>query len=62
MIIRFATKTNSSGLQYQLKVDTATKEFQYGSHLFVSADVHQLTKKQLDEITDTFIANNYKRT
>ena len=46
MIIRFATKTNSSGLQYQLKVDTATKEFQYGSHLFVSADVHQLTKKE----------------
>ena len=61
MIIRFATKTNTSGLQYQLKVDTANKEFQYGSHLFVSADVHQLTKMQLDEIADTLTANDYKR-
>lgn len=61
MIIRFATKTNTSGLQYQLEVDTAVKEFQYGSHLFVSADVHQLTKKQLEEIADTLIANNYTR-
>ncbi len=61
MIIRFATKTNTSGLQYQLEVDTANMEFRYGSHLFVSADVHQLTKMQLDEIADTLTANDYKR-
>ena len=46
MIIRFSTKTNKNGWQYQLEIDTDKKQYQCGSYLFQTADVNQMTKKQ----------------
>ena len=61
MIKRYATKVNKNGWNYQLQIDTDTKEFKYGTFLFVSAD-SQMTKKQLDEIVSLLIADGYKKT
>jgi hypothetical protein len=61
MIKRYATKVNKNGLNYQLEIDTDTKEFKYGTFLFVSADSKK-TKKELDEIVSLLIADGYKKT
>ena len=61
MIKRYATKVNKNGWNYQLQIDTDTKEFKYGTFLFVSADSKK-TKKELDEIVSLLIADGYKKT
>ena len=59
MIIRFSTKTNKNGWQYQLEIDTDKKQYQCGSYLFQTADVNLMTKKQLEEIEEALLANDY---
>ena len=61
MTIKFATKTNTNGWRYQLEIDTEQKQFKYGSHLFHSADVNDLKKKQLEEIVKHLIENDFKK-
>ena len=61
MKIKFASKTNSNGWRYQLEIDIENKQFKYGSHLFHSADVSSMTKKQLDELSAALIVQGFER-
>ena len=60
MVKQYATKNNKNGWQYQLQIDIDKKEFKYGTYLFSSANC-QMTKKQLDEIVTSLIADGYQR-
>ena len=58
MKLRYATKTSKAGWQYQLEIDTNKKRFKRGYFLFFNAD-SQMTKKQLDEMVKSLIADGY---
>ena len=61
MKIKLATKPNTYGWRYQLEIDINKNQFKYGSHLFVSADVNNMTKKQLNEIVKILIENDFEK-
>lgn len=59
MKIKIAGKVNSSGWRKQLLIDTDKKTFVYGSFLFHSADINDLTIKQLKETIETLKNNDF---
>lgn len=61
MIIRFSSKTNTNGFNYQLIYDDEKKIYDYGTYIFISSDVDNLTKKQLDRIENTLLFNGYRK-
>ncbi len=59
MKIKIAGKVNNSGWRKQLLIDTDKKSFVYGSFLFHSADINDLTIKQLKETIETLKNNDF---
>ena len=59
MVIKLASKINNSGWRHQLIVDTDNKIYSYSSFLFHSADVKDLTKKQLNNFVQMLKDNNF---
>lgn len=59
MKIKVAGKVNNCGWRKQLVVDTDKKTFEYGSFLFHSADINDLTTKQLKETIETLKNNGF---
>ncbi len=59
MKIKIAGKVNNSGWRKQLLIDTDKKTFVYGSFLFHSADINDLTIKQLKETVETLKNNDF---
>lgn len=59
MKIKIAGKVNSSGWRKQLVIDTDKKTFECGAFLFHSADINDLTTKQLKETIETLKANDF---
>ena len=59
MKIKIAGKVNNCGWRKQLVVDTDKKTFEYGSFLFHSADINDLTIKQLKEVIETLKNNDF---
>lgn len=59
MKIKVAGKVNSCGWRKQLVIDTDKKIFEYGSFLFHSADINDLTVKQLKEVIETLKNNDF---
>lgn len=61
MVIRFSSKTNTNGWNYQLVYDDEKKIYDYGNFIFTLGDVVNLTKKQLDRIERVLISNGYRK-
>ena len=59
MKIKLASKVNSYGWRKQLIIDVNKKTFVFGSFLFHSADINDLTNKQLKETIETLKNNNF---
>jgi hypothetical protein len=59
MKIKIAGKVNNCGWRKQLLIDTDKKTFVYGSFLFHSADINDLTVKQLKETIETLKNNDF---
>lgn len=59
MKIKVAGKINNCGWRKQLLIDTDKKTFVYGSFLFHSADINDLTVKQLKETIETLKNNDF---
>lgn len=59
MKIKIAGKVNSCGWRKQLLIDIDKKTFIYGSFLFHSADINDLTVKQLKETIETLKNNDF---
>lgn len=59
MKIKIAGKVNNCGWRKQLVIDTDKKTFEYGSFLFHSADINDLTVKQLKEVIETLKNNDF---
>ena len=59
MKIKVASKINNCGWRKQLEIDTDNKTFVYGSFLFHSADINDLTVKQLKETIQLLKDNNF---
>jgi hypothetical protein len=59
MKIKVAGKVNSCGWRKQLVIDTDKKTFEFGSFLFHSADINDLTVKQLKEVIETLKNNDF---
>ncbi len=59
MKVKIAGKINNCGWRKQLVIDTDKKTFEYGSFLFHSADINDLTTKQLKETIETLKANDF---
>lgn len=59
MKIKIAGKVNNCGWRKQLVIDTDKKTFVYGSFLFHSADINDLTTKQLKETIETLKNNDF---
>jgi hypothetical protein len=59
MVIKLASKINNSGWRHQLIIDTNKKIYSYGSFLFHSADVKDLTKKQLNNFVQMLKDNDF---
>lgn len=59
MKIKIAGKVNTSGWRKQLIVDIDKKAFVYGSFLFHSADINDLTQKQLKETVELLKDNGF---
>ena len=59
MKIKIAGKVNNCGWRKQLLIDIDKKTFVYGSFLFHSADINDLTVKQLKETIETLKNNDF---
>lgn len=59
MTLKFSRKTNNCGWREQIEINTDTKTYQRGAFLFHSADVEEMTKKQLDSIEQLFLSEGY---
>jgi hypothetical protein len=59
MKIKIAGKVNNYGWRKQLLIDTNTKTYIYGSFLFHSGDITDLTQKQLKECLQVLKDNNF---
>lgn len=59
MKIKIAGKINSSGWRKQLVIDTDKKVYSYGAFLFHSADINDLTQKQLKEHLQVLKDNDF---
>ena len=59
MKIKIAGKINNCGWRKQLVIDTDNKTYNYGSFLFHSADINDLTQKQLKECLQVLKDNNF---
>lgn len=59
MKVKIAGKVNSCGWRKQLVIDTDKKFFEHGSFLFHSADINDLTAKQLKEVIETLKNNDF---
>lgn len=59
MVIKLTSKINSSGWRHQLIIDTDKKVYSYGSFLFHSADINDLTQKQLKECLQVSKDNDF---
>jgi hypothetical protein len=59
MKIKIAGKINSSGWRKQLVIDTDKKVYSYGAFLFHSADINDLTQKQLKECLQVLKDNDF---
>jgi hypothetical protein len=59
MKIKIAGKVNSCGWRKQLVIDTDKKTYIYGSFLFHSADINDLTQKQLKETIQLLKDNDF---
>ena len=59
MKIKIAGKINSCGWRKQLVIDTDNKTYSYGSFLFHSADINDLTQKQLKECLQVLKDNDF---
>ena len=57
--IKIAGKVNSSGWRKQILIDIDKKTFVKGAFLFHSADVNDLTAKQLKEVEETLLNNDF---
>lgn len=61
MIIRYATKPNTSGNTYQAEIDNENKTIKYGYYVFCGLPDVKATKKQINDIIYQCTLNNYKR-
>jgi hypothetical protein len=59
MKLKIAGKLNNSGWRKQLVIDIDKKTYTYGSFLFHSADINDLTTKQLKETIQTLKDNDF---
>jgi hypothetical protein len=59
MKIKIAGKINNYGWRKQLVIDTDNKTYIYGSFLFHSGDINDLTQKQLKECLQILKDNNF---
>jgi hypothetical protein len=59
MKIKIASKVNSCGWRKQLEIDTDKKVYSYGAFLFHSADINDLTQKQLKECLQVLKDNDF---
>lgn len=59
MIFRFNSKPTRNGWTYQLEYNDETKEYEYGTYIFLSGDVEGMTKKQLDRMVRHLQGNGY---
>lgn len=59
MRIKIAGKINNCGWRRQLVIDTDKKIYSYGSFLFHSADINDLTPKQLKECLQVLKDNDF---
>lgn len=61
MIIRYATKPNTSGNTYQVEIDNEQKTIKAGYFVFCGLPDVKATKKQINYIIYQCKLNNYKR-
>ena len=62
MIIRYATKTNRNGLQYQAEIDHENKTIKYGYYVFCGAPTIRASKETIiHDIVIPCEKNGYKR-
>ena len=59
MKIKIAGKINNCGWRKQLVIDTDKKTYSYGAFLFHSADINDLTQKQLKECLQVLKNNDF---
>lgn len=59
MKIKIAGKINNYGWRKQIEIDTDKKVYSYGAFLFHSADINDLTQKQLKECLQVLKDNNF---
>jgi hypothetical protein len=59
MKIKIAGKINNCGWRKQLIIDTDKKTYSYGSFLFHSANINDLTQKQLKECLQVLKDNDF---
>lgn len=57
--IKIAGKINKCGWRKQMIIDIDKKTFVKGAYLFRSADINDLTVKQLKEVEETLLNNDF---